>query len=40
MYSKDPGIPTVSDSIDRRVQAETVTASYVWKAQNTKRNTA
>jgi len=40
MYSKDPGIPIVSDSTVRRDKADTVTVSYVWEAQKTKRNKA
>ena len=40
MYSKDPGIPIVSDSTVRRAHAEMVTVSCVWEAQKTERNTA
>jgi len=38
MYSKNPGIPIVSDSTDRRAHAEKVTATRAWEAGTTKRN--
>jgi hypothetical protein len=40
MYSTKPGIAIMSDSIDRRAYAKTVTVISAWKVQKPKRNTA